>query len=537
MNQSSIQPAHVQMRWFFALVVTLFTASVVLAESTADHSKFEQLNVEFETIEDVNNACIDCHNQADQQLHKTIHWKWNYTTESGEQLGKLNVTNGYHGSVASNLETCGSCHVGYGLTSKVKDVIKESAVDCLMCHDNSGEYFFSKFHQDGAECSTCHDDNADSVKKRVKAEGKLYTQSLEEIAQQAGATTIASCGSCHFNDGGADGAKHGDLDSSLITASKELDVHMSSEGAGLTCNSCHQANDHQLSGSRYEAGSPTDHAGINALEGARATCVSCHGDRPMQDEKLNDHADVIACQTCHIPSYARGGIATKTLWDWSTAGELNRSRRPKVEYYDDGRVSYSSQKGSMEYGENLAPSFQWFNGDAQYPTLGKLLDPDGVTNLVELGGSASDGNSKIFPMHQFRSIVPYDTQTNQMLPVNLTGRSKDPLWNGFNWDKALKAGAKATGVEFSGDYDFAETLTSRPLNHMVAPKEQALSCNDCHGDAGLLDDVEGLYIPGRLQYLWLDKLALIALILTLVGVTGHGVARAIFTRRRNRNDR
>jgi hypothetical protein len=121
--------------------------------------------------------------------------------------------------------------------------------------------------------------------------------------------------------------------------------------------------------------------------------------------------------------------------------------------------------------------------------------------------------------------------------MNLSGRSRDAFWNGYKWDKSLKAGAKAAGVEFSGDYDFAETLMTRPLNHMVAPKEQALTCNDCHGDVGLLDSVEGLYIPGRDKYLWLDKLALMALILTLLGVTGHGVARYVFARRRNQNDR
>jgi hypothetical protein len=42
----------------------------------------------------------------------------------------------------------------------------------------------------------------------------------------------------------------------------------------------------------------------------RATCESCHGSRPHGAEindKNNDHTDMVACITCHIPYYAHGG--------------------------------------------------------------------------------------------------------------------------------------------------------------------------------------------------------------------------------------
>lgn len=45
----------------------------------------------------------------------------------------------------------------------------------------------------------------------------------------------------------------------------------------------------------------------------------------------------------------------------------------------------------------------------------------------------------------------------------------------------------STGLPYSGDYGFAETVMYWRINHMVAPKEQALSCLDCHGDSGRLD--------------------------------------------------
>ena len=62
-----------------------------------------------------------------------------------------------------------------------------------------------------------------------------------------------------------------------------------------------------------------------------ATCQSCHGQTPhkagSQAAKLNQHTDKVACQTCHIPQFARGGVATKMNWDWSTAGKLEPGRQ------------------------------------------------------------------------------------------------------------------------------------------------------------------------------------------------------------------
>ena len=529
-------PARKGRRFCFVglLLIGLFSAVPVVAAPTADHSQFDALQVPFSDIEQINAACVGCHNVAEDQLHKTLHWQWDIALENGEQYGKLNVINAYHPNIASNSQACGSCHIGFGLAKKITDGIAPAAVDCLACHDTSGEYFYFRFHQDGAECAMCHDDGADAMKQRVKTQGEKYTLSLRAMAQSTGATSTATCGSCHFYDGGADGAKHGDLDSSLFDADFAVDVHMSADGADFTCSSCHQSIDHQLFGSRYQAHSVGDDQGVSALTGARATCVSCHGDRPMQDDKLNDHTDVIACQTCHIPTYARGGIATKTKWDWSTAGDLNRSKRPKVELNSAGRVSYASQKGHMEYGENLKPVYRWFNGAMVFKAPGAEVNSDGVTLINEIQGSSQDGISKIFPFHQITSILPYDTQSQQLMPMNLAGRSRDAYWNGYNWPKSLKAGAKAAGIEFSGNFDFTVSQMSWPLNHSVAPKEQALSCNACHGATsdGLLDEVEGLYIPGRRQHAWLDRYGVLALLLTFLGVAGHGTLRAYFGWRR-----
>ena len=46
---------------------------------------------------------------------------------------------------------------------------------------------------------------------------------------------------------------------------------------------------------------------------------------------------------------------------------------------------------------------------------------------------------------------------------------------------------KASGLAYSGEYGFAETAMYWPINHMVAPKEKALKCDDCHGEKGRMD--------------------------------------------------
>ncbi|WP_428240746.1 tetrathionate reductase family octaheme c-type cytochrome [Gynuella sp.] len=527
------KPLRWMMQWLFLLLVS----PLLIAGGTADHQKFEVLQQKFDSLQQLNDACMSCHTEAPSQLHDTIHWRWQFEDASGHLQGKLRVMNGYHPSVASNMDSCDNCHIGYGLEEQELSGIRpEGAVDCMMCHDTTGEYFYSKFHQDGAKCLNCHDDGAEALKKEMENQESRFTATLTTMAQQVGMTTSSACGACHFHDGGADGAKHGDLDSSLLSASHELDVHLSADGANLTCSSCHQGDDHQLYGSRYQANSPADHKGVDALNGARATCVSCHGDRPMQDERLNNHTDRVACQTCHIPAYARGGVATKTFWDWSKAGERNRRRKPIVEYDEAGRVTYASQKGAMQYGETLRPDYRWFDGQITFAKPGDSVNPAAEVMMTTIGGGAEQKNSKIFPFHVFRSILPYDSGEQKLVPMHLAGRGRDAYWNGYNWKKSLQAGAEAAGMTFSGDVGFIETTMLWPLNHGVAPKEQALTCQQCHSGKSLLAGVPDLYIPGQSQSFLLDQLGRMLIILTIVAVVTHGTLRIIFAWRRKRNE-
>ena len=109
-----------------------------------------------------------------------------------------------------------------------------------------------------------------------------------------------------------------------------------------------------------------------------ATCESCQGDLLHPEDslagfKLNQHVAKIACQSCHIPSIARGGIASKTEWDWRTAGKTVDGEGYKEHDYTQGngehRATYKSIKGSFKYGENLVSHYGWFDGQMIYTTI------------------------------------------------------------------------------------------------------------------------------------------------------------------------
>jgi hypothetical protein len=82
-----------------------------------------------------------------------------------------------------------------------------------------------------------------------------------------------------------------------------------------------------------------------------------------------------------------------------------------------------------------------------------------------------------------RAKQPYDTVNNYLLPPTTSGEGG--FWTTFDWPSALAMGAEANGLEFSGEFGFAETWMYWPTTHMVQPKENALQCEDCHGDNGL----------------------------------------------------
>jgi octaheme c-type cytochrome (tetrathionate reductase family) len=446
----------------------LIACTCVSAKGKVDHSLFKALDREFSSSMDVTKACLGCHKNAAKQIQKTKHWKWEYLNpENKQRLGKKNMINNFCITPQSNFASCTICHIGYGWKGEKFDFTSEERVDCLVCHDTTGGYIKGKAGYP-----------ADFV-------------NLKNVAQNVGKTSRDTCGACHFFGGGGDAVKHGDLDSSMAAPDRELDVHMDALGANFTCTTCHKGLDHDVVGSRYGL-TVADDGGENT-----AACRSCHLDNPHPPphEEMNRHAIKIACETCHIPAFARGGVATMMTWDWSTAGKLTADGKPLVKKDKKGNVVYYGKKGSFTYAENVVPEYIWFNGKVSYTLLGdKINKKDGVVYINRYYGSADDGISRIWPVKVFRGVQPYDPVNHTMVVPHTAGEDDAAYWLSFDWVKSITHGMKIAGRPFSGKVDFVKTQMTWPITHMVAPAEDALSCDECHSKNSRLKHLKGLDI-------------------------------------------
>jgi octaheme c-type cytochrome (tetrathionate reductase family) len=409
-----------------------------------DHSAL--LQGPFAEGSEVTLACLACHADAASEVMRTKHWTWQAPPvevdwrDEPVSTGKANVLNNFCIGVQSNWVGCTRCHAGYGWDGP--DFIAtatEENVDCLVCHDQSGQY------GKGAA--------------GLPAEGVDLTLA----AQSVGRPTRENCGYCHFSGGGGDAVKHGDLDEALYFPDEQLDVHMGRYD--FQCTACHQTSDHAISGRSIS---------VSVDNANQVYCTDCHAPTPHDDERLNTHTDTVACQTCHIPTGARRS-PTKMAWDWSTAGQ---------DLPEDPHA-YLRIKGSFIYEGNFIPTYDWYSGTAERYLLGDPINPDGVTRINDPIGSINDPNARIWPFKVHRARQLYDTVNNILLVPKTVGEGG--YWTEFDWDLAARLGSEATGLDYSGEYGFTETEMYWPITHMVAPAQMALQCSDCHSANGRMD--------------------------------------------------
>ena len=275
-----------------------------------DHSPY--FTSRIESPQQVTARCLECHKDAEGVMH-TAHWEWlgkEVTVpghESPMRIGKKNLINNFCISAVGNWASCTKCHAGYGWKDGSFDFKNRENVDCLVCHEWSGAY--------------------------VKGPAGVPDKStdLAAAARSVGYPKRENCAVCHNYGGGGQGVKHGDLDSSLDKPSREEDVHMGSgmlcidchSGARMpenhaslsvssdkaTCRECHSTGKHNIRGRAFSV-SVEDSNGIS--------CAGCHRDMKHGDGRINSHMASVACQSCHIPDYARK-LPTKMSWDWSKA--------------------------------------------------------------------------------------------------------------------------------------------------------------------------------------------------------------------------
>ncbi|MES9992290.1 MAG: hypothetical protein ABW098_10075 [Candidatus Thiodiazotropha sp.] len=467
-------------------------------------------------------TCISCHEDQALAMHGSVHYQQsgdaiNLTNDvtpfssnglprAGERGDGAIGINTYCGSHENSPRfTCAGCHVGNGRFPNAELPLDETArmaelsnIDCLMCHQDSYKRFPSgEFEpleivaigtdgkpdpnldpivRTGAQGIPVVDretldflfEPADLHSNLVSLGGSPMMQDRVTAAQSVHATTRKSCLNCHAKAGGGDGTKRGDLSSALVDPTPQIDIHMSAAGESLTCADCHDAGGHRLKGRGLDL-RPNDVA-------EHFTCESCH-DQPHGDysdrvgSSRDKHATRIACQTCHIPTYAKG-VATETNRDWEdphfSAAACN------------GRGGWLPREDKAL---NLTPSYHWFDGTSQVYVLGEDLADYPSTVLedgseaITLGlpnGSVNTQNAKIYPMkeHTSKSAV-HDTSNS------LIAHSTFEFFRTGSFDTAVQTALEQTGR--SGDsYTVKKVHTYQTINHGVEDSSAALECGSCH---------------------------------------------------------
>ncbi len=283
----------------FFLSLVLLSLQIVFADETrkvlnrqgkqyANHGTFLQLKGPFRSRNDIMSACVKCHNRTKDHIEDVLHWVWHCNDNNVRVQGGGVDVPGRQCQSADDMEgNCLDCHNNFRNFSNTHSGIKDESpkVDCLICHDTSNLYKeFVSQNQSGKP---------------------IFSQELmKKVSSNIDYPVRENCGNCHFSD------KHkvyNDLDSSLVNPSFDQDVHMDKDGLNFRCRTCHTSFKHTLSKNCEKTalaqkhdykviGKEISHERIDL-----SSCESCHSSRPHKNsEKLNDHTDVIACQTCHI---------------------------------------------------------------------------------------------------------------------------------------------------------------------------------------------------------------------------------------------
>ncbi|MGI9341832.1 MAG: tetrathionate reductase family octaheme c-type cytochrome [Gammaproteobacteria bacterium] len=435
----------------------------------------EALHVGWFTDHEYENSdsCLACHGKIGDDLLTTAHFKWEGTATNiagfeGAIHGKNDIINNFCIAVPTNEGRCTQCHTGYGYADDTFAFNDPSTVDCLICHDQSGGYVKAK--------TTAGQPEPDVDMQAV----------ARSVAENGGIPSRQNCLPCHAKAGGGDNVKHGDLAMAQLNTTRDYDVHMGTDGGNMNCVACHMVKkdsdgnllSHGIGGMPYHS----------VDEGDMKDCDDCHGDR------FNIHVGTsveytvglhptLACQTCHIPAFAREQ-STKVEWYWANAGQ---DMDPIPVDPATGRPTYDKKKGTFVWANNVRPTLRYHDGK-----WNKMLinENDQYTTVpVVLGEPAADHTdpgAMIYPFKKMIGNQVADANNNTMLVPHLFGMKGggNPYWAKYDWNLALQDGAARTGQTYSGDYEFVDTVMYLTVNHEVAPADQAYgvddNCSDCH---------------------------------------------------------
>ena len=420
-------------------------------------------------------TCVACHEGEAQAAHASVHYQQSgstpYVTNIDGSAGKTDKAfNTYCGTpVTSPRATCAGCHVSNGkYPTAVPTTDQLNNVDCMMCHqDNYARIaappyeFIPATDASGLPRTLSLPVEDETGFSFVPNEDKMSI-SILEAARTVHPTTRASCLRCHAKASGSDGGKRGDMSTVSIDPPVSSDVHMSSHGENMSCSECHDAGNHRVRGRGLDL-RPSDTSEM-------FTCAKCHTDAPHKGSSsdiasIDTHANRVACQTCHIPSFAKD-ISTELSRDWE---------QPHFS------PTACNGQGAWVPGEiranNVTPSYKWFDGSSYVYAMGQVptAREDGMLAMGVPNGSVNSAMAKIYPMKEHTSTVAQHDASGVLIP-----HSTFDYFAYGDFDKAVKEGMSTLGI--SGSYTMKQVHTYQTINHGVEDDSSALKCGSCHAE-------------------------------------------------------
>jgi len=401
-------------------------------------------------------TCLQCHSAEAHEVHGSVMYQWKGETpemvNGGAQQGKnAGAVNSYCINTLGNWDACGNCHVGLGAQPQDDATPEQLAnIDCMLCHQQA----YRRKKVDGV----------------FSPDTDAMAISMDEAAQSVHRPVRLNCLQCHAKAGGGDAVKRGDLTlAHADTADFTFDVHMSTTGADLRCQSCHTFTDHKVAGRGSDL-RPTDSDVI-------VECSNCHSAMAAGDHEgsfLDRHTARVACQTCHIPTYAKDAAD-------SAATEATEVYRTWLSSHSDTAPFHPV----MDKLNDLAPEYRFWNRLSDNYLLGDVAAVDPQTGRYPTSrplGDVDDPDSKLYAFKYKTAQQPMANSTGQLIALDTS-----VFFATGDAAAATEQGLANMGLGADEPYSWVETDTYQMLNHEVSPSGQALECGDCHGSTARMD--------------------------------------------------
>jgi hypothetical protein len=412
-------------------------------------------------------TCLTCHRTQSTDMYQGVHYQW---TASGAKMttgtasqGKMDsltgssALNAYCINIMGGWKACGACHAGTGekpvATSTPTDA-QLGAIDCLMCHKNN-------------TIATPYARTRNATTGLFEPNAGI---DMNNVLRTAVKPVRSNCLGCHAKAGGGDAVKRGDIAlANGTTADSLYDVHMATSRGNLSCQACHTYTLHKV------AGRGSDLRPLDSTKALTCSSTTCH---PTKNSLTSGHSTVdtnhhmtrVACQTCHLPKYAKNANDTTA----TEATETNRTWEA-----NEWNTTLLRYEPLPTKANDLMPKYAFWNGTSWGNNLTNVAVIDPVTGYYKISrpnGAINDAaGTKLYPFKYKTAQQPLDTTNGQLIALNTA-----TFFATGNYNQAVLDGLANMGR--TGDaWKTVTTDEYQVLNHQIPPASgNVLACADCH---------------------------------------------------------